>query len=113
MSFKRQLLLTFSFSALALIIFWFGMSAVPERVVGEEEPLAQIILQGILILGSLVSFVMAVAFGASFLVWELSGKDPEIHHKSKDSNMSLGASLKGAALTFLIAMAAYASFFFI
>lgn len=105
MTYRQQLILAALISIASLALFWMATGFLPDARFGETYTTTTAILSGLVMLGLLVSFVLAVAFTTSAVVWMLSAATPDTER------MPLGRRLKGAGIIFVIAMLSYASFF--
>jgi len=104
MTYRTQLFVTFVLSLLALGLLCASASLLPDSRVQDLSTLDNLLLVTV-ILGIFISFVMAVAFGVSWLVWVFSKNEPDTRA------MPLTFRLKGAGMIFGLAMISYASFF--
>lgn len=105
MPYTRQLLVAALGSALAFVLFLMCTYVLPDISPLSEPNAFEVASVAFVILGLLVSAVMAFAFTVSFIMWRLNGGEPE------PVAMPLGKRLKGAAFLFVLAMLAYGSFF--
>ncbi|SHG82175.1 hypothetical protein SAMN05444003_1088 [Cognatiyoonia sediminum] len=104
MTYRTQLFLTFALSLLALGLLYACLPLLPDSRSADLTTLDNVLL-GVVYVSLLISFIMALAFGVSWVMWVLSKNEPDT------TAMPLTFRLKGAGTIFVLAMISYSSYF--